>query len=85
MPEEAESVRPPKRFRCTACGNLTRFDVRLTRTTEAFWHYEIGGNLTVEDEEVKSETIEVVSCRWCGTGKDVVEIDQVEPKVAPSE
>jgi hypothetical protein len=59
------------RFRCTACGNLTRFDVTTTRRTTAFHHYSLGGELTVEDEEVLSEVVEDVKCRWCGSGGSV--------------
>ena len=33
------------RYRCTACGNLTRFDVVSTRRTRAFHHYTVGGDL----------------------------------------
>jgi hypothetical protein len=58
----------PVRYRCTACGNLTRFDVTTTRRTRAFHHYSVGGDLTVEEEEVLSESLEQVSCRWCGHG-----------------
>ena len=56
------------RYRCTACGNLTRFDVVSTRRTRAFHHYTVGGELEVEAEEVLSETVEDVSCHWCGNG-----------------
>ena len=59
------------RYRCTACGNLTRFDVVTTRRSRAFHHYTVGGELTVEDEEILSEAVEDVSCRWCGTGTSV--------------
>jgi hypothetical protein len=59
------------RYRCTACGNLTRFDVVTTRRTSAFHHYTVGGELSVEDERVLSEVVEDVSCRWCGSGKAV--------------
>ena len=59
------------RYRCTACGNLTRFDVTVTRRSRAFHHYTVGGDLTVEDEEVLAEHVEDVSCRWCGTGTSV--------------
>ncbi len=62
---------PATRFRCTACGNLTRFDVTMTRRSRAFHHFTVAGSLTVEDEEVLFETVEDVACRWCGTGKDV--------------
>jgi hypothetical protein len=66
------------RYRCTACGNLTRFDVVTTRRSRAFHHYTVGGDLSVEDEEVLSETVEEVSCRWCGSGRAVEEL-QEEP------
>ena len=62
------------RYRCTACGNLTRFDVVTTRRTRAFHHYTVGGELDVEDEQVLSEVVEDVSCRWCGTGANVEEL-----------
>ena len=40
------------RYRCTTCGNLTRFDVTTSRRTRAFHHYTVGGELAVEDEQV---------------------------------
>lgn len=66
------------RYRCTACGNLTRFDVVATTRTRSFHHYSVGGELEIEDEEVLSAQIEDVSCRWCGTGTSVVEIDEAD-------
>ncbi len=69
---------PTPRYRCTACGNLTRFEVTQTRRTRAFHHYTIGGELTVEDPEVLEEHVESVVCRWCGTGASVVEIDAAD-------
>ena len=68
----------PTRYRCTSCGNLTRFDVTVKRRTTAFHHFTVGGELTVEDEQVLSEQIEDVVCRWCGTGKGVEAIDPEE-------
>jgi hypothetical protein len=59
------------RYRCGACGNLTRFDVTTDRRTLGFHHYSVGGELTVEDEQVLSETAVEVSCRWCGHGRSV--------------
>ena len=53
------------RYRCTACGNLTRFDVVATRRTRAYYHYTVGGDLRVEDEEVLHAVVEQVVCRWC--------------------
>ena len=54
------------RYRCTTCGNLTRFDVTTTRRVRAFHHYTVGGELTVEDAQVLEEQVEAVECRWCG-------------------
>lgn len=61
----------PTRYRCTACGNLTRFDVTTTVRTRAFHHYSVGGELSVEDPEVLWESVDEVVCRWCGTGTAV--------------
>jgi hypothetical protein len=54
------------RYRCTSCGNLTRFEVTATRRARAFHHYTVGGELTVERSETLSETVESVECTWCG-------------------
>lgn len=64
------------RYRCSACGNLTRFDVVALRRTKAYHHFSVGGELHVEDEVVVDETVEDVSCRWCGSGASVETIDQ---------
>ena len=61
----------PRRYRCTACGNLTRFTVTAVRRTRAFHHFTLGGDLTVEDEEVLDDTVEDVTCRWCGSSTAV--------------
>jgi len=60
------------RYRCTACGNLTRFDVVETRRTRSFHHYTVGGELVIEDSDVLASEIESVDCRWCGSGNAVV-------------
>jgi len=64
-------VTPEVRYRCSACGNVTRFDVTIVRRTRSFHHYTVGGELSVEDEEVLAEDVEAVSCRWCGSGQAV--------------
>lgn len=60
-------VSTPSRYRCTSCGNLTRFDVTATRRTRSYHHYTVGGELTVEHVDVLGETVELVECRWCGS------------------
>ena len=72
---------PGTRYRCAACGNLTRFDVTVTRRTRAFHHYTVGGDLTVETEQILSEDLEDVSCRWCGSGRAVEELRPSESGV----
>ena len=64
-----------RRYRCDACGNLTRFTVTATRRTRAFYHFTLGGDLSVEDEELLDETIDSVECRWCAHGRSVVAVD----------
>jgi DNA-directed RNA polymerase subunit RPC12/RpoP len=70
---------PDVRYRCAACGNLTRFDVTVTRRTRAFHHYTVGGDLSVEDEQVLHEEVEEVACRWCGSPRAVEPVEPVEP------
>ena len=62
------------RFRCAACGNLTRFDVVESRRTRAYYHFTIEGGLRVEEEETLSSERERVTCRWCGSSDDVEEV-----------
>ena len=62
------------RYKCESCGNLTRFDVVATETTRAFHHFDVGGELTIEDNQIMSRTVESVTCRWCDNGGAVVEL-----------
>jgi hypothetical protein len=78
------------RYRCRSCGNLTRFDVVVTRRTSAFHHYSVGGDLNVEEEELLEERVERVTCRWCGAGGESIEElpvspSQVDETAAPAE
>jgi len=62
------------RYRCNACGNLTRFDVVETTSVRSFHHYSVGGELTIEEPEVIARSVDSVSCRWCGHGRGVEEL-----------
>jgi hypothetical protein len=66
------------RYRCGACGNVTRFDVVATRRTRAFHHYSIGGDLNIEEEDVLDERIEQVTCRWCGAAGEPIDDSDAE-------
>jgi hypothetical protein len=70
------------RYRCAACGNLTRFDVVTSRRTKAFHHYSVGGELTIEEVEVLDLTVDEVSCRWCGNGQAIEVIEDGAPEPA---
>ncbi len=67
IPDEAH------RWRCGGCGNLTRFDVTRTRRTTEYWHFDLSGDPRVEETEVREETVEAVTCRWCGRD-DAIEL-----------
>jgi hypothetical protein len=70
------------RYRCAACGNLTRFNVVTSRRTRAFHHFSVGGDLSVEDVEVLAESVDEVTCRWCGNGNAVEVIESATPDPA---
>jgi hypothetical protein len=63
---------PGSRWRCGACGNLTRFDVQRSVRSREFVHVSLAGDQEVQEREVVSETIERVTCRWCAAVDSVV-------------
>ncbi|RKE18703.1 hypothetical protein [Streptomyces sp. TLI_171] len=65
------------RWRCTLCGNLTRFDVTRSSRVIDFLHFDLSGESKVEETQVLAETIESVRCRWCNA------VDQVESVARP--
>jgi len=64
-------------YRCTACGNRTRFDVYDTVRRRRFEHADLGGESVVEDEEILERSVDKVVCRWCDRS-DSVEENQVK-------
>jgi hypothetical protein len=60
-------------YRCSACGNLTRFDVTVSRRIKEFRHFSVGGDLEIESADILEEQIERVECRWCGAADDAIE------------
>ncbi|MDH6115870.1 hypothetical protein [Kitasatospora sp. GAS204B] len=75
------------RWRCTLCGNLTRFDVTRSSRVVEYLHLDLAGEPKVEETEVLSETLESIRCRWCNA-VDQVELvarpDAEEPDAAPA-
>jgi len=45
--------------------------VVASRKTRAFHHYSVGGALAIEDVEILEDSVDEVSCRWCGHGNAV--------------
>ncbi|HWG93552.1 MAG TPA: hypothetical protein VNU66_04925 [Mycobacteriales bacterium] len=66
------------RWRCTLCGNLTRFDVTRSTRAREYVHVDLAGEPAVEEREVLAEAVEHVTCRWCGA------VDQVEVVPRPA-
>jgi hypothetical protein len=66
------------RYRCGACGNLTRFDVIERKRTRSFYHFTLGGEVTVEEEEALEHQIEAVVCRWCGSADQIETLSSSE-------
>ena len=52
-------------YRCTHCGNKTRFDVYDEVRRRRFEHATLGGVVEIEEEELMSRKVERVVCRWC--------------------
>jgi hypothetical protein len=75
----------PVRYRCQACGNVTRFDVVSTRRTRAFHHFTIGGDLEIDEEEVLEEHVEQVTCRWCNASGDAIEVQEADAVASDAE
>jgi hypothetical protein len=61
------------RWRCTRCGNLTRFDVTRSGRVREYVHVDLAGEATIEEREVLADVVERVACRWCGA-EDAVEL-----------
>jgi RNase P subunit RPR2 len=61
------------RWRCSGCGNLTRFDVTRTRRTTEYWHFDLAGEHRIEESVTDQEDIAKVTCRWCGRS-DAIEL-----------
>jgi hypothetical protein len=72
------------RWRCSLCGNLTRFDVTRTTRSREFVHLDLAGEPRVEEREVLADAVESVSCRWCGSGASVELVERPVQPTAPA-
>lgn len=60
-------------YRCSACGNKTRFDVYDTVRRRRFEHADLAGSATIEEEEILERSVDRVVCRWCDSSDAVEE------------
>lgn len=74
MPREG-APKLAARYRCTSCGNLTRFDVVERVRSKSFYHFTLGGELSVENTRKLEHEIESVTCRWCQSESSVETIE----------
>jgi hypothetical protein len=72
------------RWRCTLCGNLTRFDVTRSTRAREYVHLDLGGEPRVEEREVLADTVERVTCRWCRAVDSVVLVPRPVPPAEPA-
>lgn len=70
-------LEPGMRYRCGACGNLTRFDVETVERVRRFWHADLGGVASVESEERPEVRVVAVRCRWCGSADAIEQVPVV--------
>lgn len=79
LPDQGE------RLRCAHCGNLTRFDVQRSRATREYWHFSLAGVPTVEEEQVISESVVTIVCRWCGSADGIEVVPRPGPEDEPGD
>ena len=75
-----------QRWRCSGCGNLTRFDVTRTRRTTEFWHFDLGGEHRVEETHVREESINAVKALQAGEEPEINDTESYDNgvKVVPA-
>ncbi|MBV2362398.1 hypothetical protein ACFPZ0_15610 [Streptomonospora nanhaiensis] len=73
-----------QRWRCTQCGNLTRFDVTRSVRSRDYLHFDLSGGSRVEESQTLAETIEEVRCRWCNAVDAVETVDRPDAGAAES-
>ncbi len=73
----------PAQYRCRHCGNRTRFDVEETLRRRRFYHYTLGGEAAVDEEEILETEVQRVVCRWCERSDGIEPIEPTAPAELP--
>lgn len=67
-----------KRYRCGACGNLTRFEVVMSRRTRETHHVGLDGIPVIGGAELLADSAEEVVCAWCGDAGQVAPMTSID-------
>ncbi len=67
-------------YRCSQCGNRTRFDVYESLRRRRFAHFTLGGDVEIEEEEILESVVERVVCRWCDRAETVELVTGSDPR-----
>ncbi|MEX0868131.1 MAG: hypothetical protein WD011_00525 [Nitriliruptoraceae bacterium] len=67
---------PTERYRCTGCGNVTRFDLVERSRVRRYHHFDLSGASRIDEEEVLDFELESVTCRWCGRSDSIAVEDR---------
>jgi hypothetical protein len=59
--------------------------VSRTRRTTEFWHFDLSGAYRVEQTDVLDESLESVTCRWCGRSDAVELVTRAEAQAPASQ
>lgn len=77
--EELPGGRGPLWYRCSHCGNKTRFDVVETVRRRSYHHFTVGGDLQIDEEEILDRRVESVTCRWCDRSDGIERLGLAAP------
>lgn len=69
-------LQPGQRFRCAACGNLTRFDIETVERVRRYWHADLSGEGTAEESHQIAVELVSVTCRWCASS-EAIQVESV--------
>ena len=69
----------PVAYRCSHCGNKTRFDVYDTVRRRRFEHATLGGEISIDEEEIIERRVDRIVCRWCDRDDGIEELRADRP------
>ena len=55
-----------------------------TKKSRAFEHFTLGGERTVEEEEILEFSVESITCRWCGRLNAIEQVEDLPSESSSS-